>query len=41
MTGDYVAVSGPDLIMLPLSGVARWNGSTLATIAYKTTDVTP
>jgi len=41
-TGDYPAVAGPDLIMLPLSGVGRVNTSgTLITIAYQTLDTTP
>lgn len=40
--GDYVAVNGPDLIMLPLNGIARVDGSgVLCTLGYQTTDSAP
>lgn len=41
ITGDYAFVSGPDLVMMPMSGIARWNGTTLISLEYVTLDSTP
>lgn len=39
-TGDYPTVSGPDILMQPMSGIARWNGTALMTLALVTLDAT-